>query len=449
MSNTKLNRREFLKTVALGTAALPLLAACAPKATPTAAPVAKPAEEKKPPATAVPAPKERIELRWYQVIGPLDKQAEMYNERQDRVEVVHEVAPWGEHADKLLIDAAAGTAADCLFIGGPYWNGIKGKKVCLPISELLVRDNVDMSGFGFSPNKDWCSLEGKSYGLPTNGVILRGLAYNEGLFKDAGLDMPNDQWRWPEFIDAGKRIHNPPDAFGSRLANLAGDVWLGMIWSNGGSPLNEDETKCTLDSPEVIEVVQGVADWSLVHKFTMKPGEGDALGDQPTTSGKIATWHAIFTDWNTWMTQTKDLEVPAWQTTFPLPPNAKKRIWAGSVHMEAIWKDTKHPEEAWDFTLWRTTDPEPLEYQITLFQVNYDLKKTVDAVITDQKQRDFMGLGLKEYANAEGEYWGGGVHTTEILNTFNSEFDFVLLEKKTAAEAMKDATEVINVILES
>ena len=317
----------------------------------------------------------------------------------------------------------------------------------LPVSDLLVRDKVDMSGFGFSPEKDWCSFEGKSYGLPTNGVILRGLAYAEDPFKNAGVEFPHDQWRWSDFIAAGKKIHDPPNVFGTSLANVASDTWLALIWSNGGTTMNEDETKCTLDSPEVIEVVQGVADWSLKDKFTMRPGEGDALGDQPTSSGKIAMWTAIFTDWNTWESQTKNLEVPAWQTTFPLPNDAPKRVWAGSVHMESIWKETKYPAEAWDFTLWRTTAPEPLEYQITLFQVNYDLEKTVAAVITDQKQRDFMSLGLKEHANAEGEYWGGGAHTSEILNTFSSEFDNVLLEKKTGAEAMKHATEAIDVML--
>ena len=140
-------------------------------------------------------------------------------------------------------------------------------------------------------------------------------------------------------------------------------------------------------------------------------------------------------------------ELPAWQTTFPLPNNAPKRVWAGSVHMESIWKETKYPAEAWDFTLWRTTEPEPLEYQITLFQVNYNLEKTVAAVIEDEKQRDFMALGLEEYGNAEGEYWGGGAHTSEILNTFRAEFDNVLLEKKTGAEAMKAATEAIDVII--
>jgi ABC-type glycerol-3-phosphate transport system substrate-binding protein len=444
MSASKFTRREFLTKIAAGAATVPLLQACAPAAAP---PEEK--EEGEPEPTEAPAGAEKVTVRWYQAIGVIDVQAEMFNEMQDRIEVVFEQSTWGEHAQKIVMDAAAGTAADIWFVGAPFWIGVKQQDVCLPIKDHLNSGDVDLSGFEFDPQSDWCSLNGQSHGLPTNGVIMRGISYNEALYEAGGVDIPNDQWRWDDLIAAGTALHDPPNVYGADLANLVSDVWLSMIWSNGGQIVNEDETKCMLDQPEVIEVVQGVLDWSHEYQFTMAPGEAGALGDFPTASGKIANWHAIFTDWDTWMTQTKELEVPAWQTTFPLPNNAPQRKWAGSVHVEAIWKETQVPDEAWEFNIWRTTAKESLEYQITLFQVNYNLKETVDAVIEDPKRREFMGLALDEYKNAEGEYWGGGTSTSEVLDTFKAEFDLAYLQEKTAEQAMKDATATIDRILAS
>ena len=148
MSNKRLSRRQFLRGAAVVGASVPFLQACG--GGPPAAEDSDSGAEEAAPSM------EMTTVRYSQVIGPLDKQVDMFNEQSDTVHVEFELVPWGEHADKLLIDVAAGTAPDLWFIGGPWWIQIKRKKVALSISEFLANDpDVVMDDFEFPADSDW------------------------------------------------------------------------------------------------------------------------------------------------------------------------------------------------------------------------------------------------------------------------------------------------------
>ena len=393
-----------------------------------------------------PAPsQEMTTVRYAQVIGPLDKQVEMFNEQSDTVKVEFELVPWGEHADKLLIDVAAGTAPDLWFIGGPWWIQIKRKKVALSISNFLDSDpNVVMDDFEFPADSDWGMIDGEIYGLPTNSVILRGLAYNENLFEAAGLDLPNEDWTLADVAAAGPQLNRGEESFALPAPLLAGDLYLTTIWQNGGHIINEDETKCLLDQPEAVEAVEQLVAWT---EFSMKPGAEQALGEQPTASGKIAMWPMVLADWDSWLRYTANDTTDQWMTYWPTPSNPPARdVSAGSVHMEAIWSESKEVAAAWEFFIWRAINQDSLDYQITLFPINYRMGETVERTITNERQSAFLTLHLPIVPQSTGEFWGPS--TSEILNAFRSEYELAILGEKTAKEAMEAATVAIDVILE-
>ncbi len=437
MSNKSLSRRQFLRGAAVVGAGVPFLQACG------SGPPA--AEDSDSGAEAAAPSMEMTTVRYAQVIGPLDKQVDMFNEQSDTVHVEFELVPWGEHADKLLIDVAAGTAPDLWFIGGPWWIQIKRKKVALSISEFLANDpDVVMDNFEFPADSDWGMVDGDIYGLPTNSVILRGLAYSEKRFEEAGLDLPNENWTFADVAAAGPKLNRGEESYSMPAPLLAGDLYLTTIWQNGGQIINEDETKCLLDQPEAVEAIEQLVAWT---EFSMKPGQHGALGDFPTASGKIAMWPMVLADWDSWLKVTANDETDQWMTYWPSVSNPPAvDVYAGSVHMEAIWSQSENVDAAWEFFIWRAINQDSLDYQITLFPINYRMEETVNSAITNQRQADFLTLHLPITGLSTGEYWGPS--TTEILNAFRSEYELAILGEKTAKEAMEAATVAIDVILE-
>ena len=437
MSNKSLSRRQFLRGAAFVGVGVPFLQACG------SGPPA--AEDSDSGAEAAAPSMEMTTVRYAQVIGPLDKQVDMFNEQSDTVHVEFELVPWGEHADKLLIDVAAGTAPDLWFIGGPWWIQIKRKKVALSISEFLANDpDVVMDNFEFPADSDWGMVDGDIYGLPTNSVILRGLAYSEKRFEEAGLDLPNENWTFADVAAAGPKLNRGEESYSMPAPLLAGDLYLTTIWQNGGQIINEDETKCLLDQPEAVEAIEQLVAWT---EFSMKPGQHGALGDFPTASGKIAMWPMVLADWDSWLKVTANDETDQWMTYWPSVSNPPAvDVYAGSVHMEAIWSQSENVDAAWEFFIWRAINQDSLDYQITLFPINYRMEETVNSAITNQRQADFLTLHLPITGLSTGEYWGPS--TTEILNAFRSEYELAILGEKTAKEAMEAATVAIDVILE-
>ena len=437
MSNKRLSRRQFLRGAAVVGASVPFLQACGGGP--------EPAAEAESGSEAAEPSMEKTTVRYAQVIGPLDKQVDMFNEQSDTVHVEFELVPWGEHADKLLIDVAAGTAPDLWFIGGPWWIQIKRKNVALSISEFLANDpDVVMDDFEFPADSDWGMLDGDIYGLPTNSVILRGLAYSEDRFAEAGLDLPNDEWTFADVAAAGPQLNRGEESYAMTAPLLAGDLYLTTIWQNGGQIISEDETKCLLDQPEAVEAVEQLVAWT---EFSMKPGQHAALGDFPTASGKIAMWPMVLADWDTWLKVTANDETNQWMTWWPSLTNPPVRnVYAGSVHMEAIWSQSENIDAAWEFFIWRAINQDSLDYQITLFPINYRMDATVRSAITNERQAAFLTLHLPITDLSTGEYWGPS--TTEILNAFRSEYELAVLGEKTGKEAMESATAAIDVILE-
>ena len=437
MSNKRLSRRQFLRGAAVVGASVPFLQACG--GGPPAAEDSDSGAEEAAPSM------EMTTVRYSQVIGPLDKQVDMFNEQSDTVHVEFELVPWGEHADKLLIDVAAGTAPDLWFIGGPWWIQIKRKKVALSISEFLANDpDVVMDDFEFPADSDWGMLDGDIYGLPTNSVILRGLAYSEKRFDEAGLDLPNEDWTFADVAAAGPKLNRGEESYSIPAPLLAGDLYLTTIWQNGGQIINEDETKCLLDQPEAVEAIEQLVAWT---EFSMKPGAQAALGEFPTASGKIAMWPMVLADWDSWLKVTANDETDQWMTYWPSVSNPPAvDVYAGSVHMEAIWSQSENVDAAWEFFIWRAINQDSLDYQITLFPINYRMDATVKGAITNERQADFLTLHLPITGLSTGEYWGPS--TTEILNAFRSEYELAILGEKTGKEAMEAATVAIDVILE-
>lgn len=114
-------------------------------------------------------------------------------------------------------------------------------------------------------------VDGKIYGITFdwNNVVTH---INTNILKERGLEMPPPDWTLDDFLEYAKRMtfarEDGTQVYGYAIPNyyFAASAWF---FNNGGSVLNEDWTECTLDTPEVIEVVQFWHD--SIYKYGVAP----------------------------------------------------------------------------------------------------------------------------------------------------------------------------------
>ncbi|MCI9137244.1 MAG: sugar ABC transporter substrate-binding protein [Lachnospiraceae bacterium] len=112
--------------------------------------------------------------------------------------------------------------------------------------------------------------DGKKYGLAwewNNAVEF----INTKLLEEANLSMPEKDWSREDILQYAQALTVEKDGYTQYGIAVSPDYFTmsNWIYANNGSILNEDMTECTLNTPEVKEVVQFLYD--LVYKYKVAP----------------------------------------------------------------------------------------------------------------------------------------------------------------------------------
>ena len=146
-----------------------------------------------------------------------------------------------------------------------------------PIGDKI--DNVD----DFYPRlKEAFTYEGKFYCPPKDFSTLQ-LVYNVEEFEKANVEPPTT---WDELADAAKKLTKPGRP--GLVLNAEFYRWGPMVAAAGGWLTNDDVTEATVDSPEVVEGLEFLAD---LHKqgYAASPQKvGAGWGGEALGKGKAA-----------------------------------------------------------------------------------------------------------------------------------------------------------------
>lgn len=115
-------------------------------------------------------------------------------------------------------------------------------------------------------------------------VATIALYYNKDLLKETGIEFPTtdaeNPWSWAEFVENAKKLtkdgngkHPGEDGFDSENVSVYGTMmptdWVlftPLLYTNGAGIASEDGTKLNINSEKGLEVIQSIADLSLVEK---------------------------------------------------------------------------------------------------------------------------------------------------------------------------------------
>ena len=101
--------------------------------------------------------------------------------------------------------------------------------------------------------------------------------YNKTMFDEAGVPYPEAGWTYDDMLEIAKKLTIPGEQYGVGIGASNADpsnVFLTLspvIWSYGGDYLNEDQTECTLNTPEAIE---GIRYWTGLYTTEKVAPEG-------------------------------------------------------------------------------------------------------------------------------------------------------------------------------
>lgn len=304
--------------------------------------------------------------------------------------------------------------------------------------------------------------EGKTVAVSAaNEIII--IHYNKKLFKDAGIEMPpadkSQAWTWDQFLEVARQLtkdkngkHPGESGFDSQnIVQYGVDIpkndfiWMPFAMSNDGGLLSPDGQELWLDKPETIEAVQKIADLALVEHVSPNPQQAKSLpGDLATRfmSGRLAMlvsgqWELVGLG-----DAVKDGKLENGVGVLPI---FKKPVTTNTGGAPAIFKSSKHPEEAAQLVKF-ILDP-------TNAQANFDSgvwMPTEESWYTDPAAIEGWTQSkvhppeykqaVVDYAltSTQPYYWFKVSNYAELAEIMNPALDQVWLGKKSAKEVIEN-----------
>jgi len=243
----------------------------------------------------------------------------------------------GDYTSKVMVGIGGGKAGDVMeqhYLGFPT---LAYRGAFLDLTPFIEEDNYDVSDF-FPIGLEAYQYKGRQYGLPLWGSTFC-LIYNKDLFDENSYPYPDETWTFEDLKKAADFFTRDRDGDGKLdQFGLNPYEFTFYLWSNGGEYISADRTRCLLDQPVAIESLE-------YYRSVIPPGYWIGQLANEFELGNVA-----MTVQGPWVLLAREGKI--WPFTvgvslFPQGKAGRKTRYSGIG--ATVWKDTKHPEESWEF----------------------------------------------------------------------------------------------------
>ncbi|MFO7584703.1 MAG: ABC transporter substrate-binding protein [Anaerolineales bacterium] len=419
-----------------------VLAACAPATPETIVETrVETVVEEKTVETIVEVPAERAEVRlsgW--VSSPSETallQSLLYEFSVQNPDILVKYEPiTGDYKQALLTSIAGGVEPDIFYVDIFWWLEFATNDVLLPIDDLMAGSGVGADEF-IPSLVDAFTYDGNLYGIAKDFNTL-GLFYNQGLFDNAGLEYPTDDWTWDDLKAAAAALTDASDSnrpvYGLCTAADPGRFPV-FVFQNGGSVMSPDFMDTTLDSEAAI----GAAEF-----YTSFRAEG--IGAAPADVGE--GWQGTaFGKGQCAMVYEGGWLIPYLRDQFPdvnygvvLPPAGPGG--EGNLIFTVAWAisaDTENPEAAWKVIEFLTSE----ESQQAVLESGFALPSRASLQDSEylQSNPNSDAIFRGSFEGAQPFFWGA--YGSDVNDQMGKALERVFLENQDVSESMKQAAEAI------
>lgn len=175
------------------------------------------------------------------------------------LKVLFETTSFPDYWDKLQTQLASGTEADIIAMQSLRTPSFAPRNALRPLKPFFAKDpEFKYDDFATTIQKG-LSFKDEVYALAYDrGPIM--LYYNKDLFDAAGVPLPSptEPMTWEQFRDTAKKLTKADAGQYGFVYQPNFDSTINFIWSGGGDYMNDQETMCTLDSPDAIAAMEFV-----------------------------------------------------------------------------------------------------------------------------------------------------------------------------------------------
>jgi multiple sugar transport system substrate-binding protein len=349
----------------------------------------------------------------------------------------------GPYEQKLMAMMVGRSAPDVIMFDDEPFPQFAQYDVFVDLGPYLDRDPTLRRSDFFPIFMEAFRYRGHQYCLPWDGTTHL-VYYNKDALAAAGLSEPKPGWTWDDFIATAKALTKDRDGDGrtDQFGCLV-QSWMNAImfmWQAGGSPYNEDLTRCTADSPGCVEGMRFNQD--LRFKYHVAPLVTDMPGmstEQQFASGAVVM--SVGPSYSKpWM---RPLKIN-WDVAH-MPAGPAGRATRMTIDGIGIWKRSPRKQEAWRFIRFVLGDW--AQRQIARSDLGIPAIKRLAwdpaFVRPDTPQHEERFLEAMAYGRLQpiNEKW------TESRVVWDREWDLLMLSRKPPEAVARDVARGINAIL--
>ncbi len=350
-----------------------------------------------------------------------------FNEFYPNVQVDYQPIP-ADFQTKLKAQMAGGAAPDVFYVDDQLMTAFGSS------GQLLVLDDF-MAEAGASRDSYIPALltiftqEGNTYGLPKDWGTL-GLVYLPDAFATAGIDEPTADWTWDDLKAAAEAIQSE-GTYAGFCQNADWARFAVFAFGNGGLYASDDFTTAMLDTPEVKEAGQFVADMktsgALVTASDVGAGWcGEAIGKELVGMTYEGGWMVNYMRQSFPDAIWKAVELPTG------PAGKADVIFTNAIGVNA---NSKFPKAAAAFTIFVTSPYNQAEIVKTGFA--YSTHSAQIDLVQDANDMAIATGGTFPLARVA--YWGA--NTGKVNDTVSKALERIYLGDQTVDESFTQANQ--------
>lgn len=435
-------RKLWTALAILVTAAL-LLAACAPAAEPTAAPQPDEGEPTEAPAaepTEAEVPAEPVTISyWHTMSDPETEQLEQvvaaFEEGHPNITVETTRYAYDDFKSALLTSLAGGEAPDTArmdIIWVPEF-AEQGALMQLDGNMEGFQQIADSTFPGPLSTNEW---KGHYYGLPQN-TNTQVLLWNEDVFSEAGVNEPPATMA--EFSELACELTEGEEQYGYALGGTYFWAPAPIFYAMGGQVVDEGITTASgyvngEASVAAFEMLDELYEQGCISPNLLGGGVG-------TADGHATGLYAMITD-GPWMVDIYAGNFPDYEVNFaPVPqgPDGSTSSVVGGEDV-VIFADSEHPQAAQEWVRFLMSE------QSQRMMAEVGVIPTLANLADDESMPAYFDVFLEQLKTAQARVphpaW------SDMDNAINNAFQRMLRDEQTAQEALDQAADEINALLQ-
>lgn len=335
---------------------------------------------------------------------------------------------------KVKAQMAGGTAPDVMYIDDQLMTAFAPNGQLLDLTPYLSEAGMDTSSF-IPQLLTIFVQDGKTYALPKDWGTL-GLIYLPEAFTAAGIAEPTADWTWDDLKTAAEAIQKT-EKFGGFCMGADWARFAPFVFGAGGAYASDDFTKASINTPEVTQAAQFIADMKTSGAL-VTPSDvsaswcGEAIGKKLVGMTYEGGWMSNFM-------RTSYADV-AWKAV-PLPAGPKGQadvIFTNGIGVNAA---TKFPKAAAALAMFITGQENQAEIVKTGFA--FSTHTSQQNLISDPNDQAIAVGGTWPMSRVA--YWGP--NTGKVNDAVSKMLERVFLGDQTVEESVTQAETDINTAL--